>query len=81
MSGHVEKLLTLEDVAHLLAISAGTARKWASQEPHRLPPRQMIPGSPRLWRFHPQVVQAWLAGDVPAAAPRQVAARRGRRRA
>jgi len=80
MSG-VERLLTLEDVAHLLAISDKTARKWASQEPHRLPPRQMIPGSPRLWRFHPQVVEAWLSGDTPSTAPRQATVRRGRRRA
>ncbi len=76
-----QKLLTLDDIANLLAVSIATVRTWACREPHRLPPRQAIPGSPRLWRFHPAVVAEWLAGGMPAPMPRQAKSRPGRKRA
>ncbi|MBN6741698.1 hypothetical protein JKG47_14355 [Acidithiobacillus sp. MC6.1] len=66
-------------MSELLAISLGTARSWSKREPWRLPPRAVIPGSPRMWRFSPATVKAWLSGEIPPAQP-PVVLRRGRPR-
>lgn len=58
----MDKLLTMKEVAAILRVSYTTIRIWP---PHRLPPRVIIPGSPRLVRFRESDVQKWLSRNEP----------------
>lgn len=54
----MDKLLTMKELAEILRVSYGIIRQWPG---HRLPPRVIIPGSPRLVRFRESEVQKWLS--------------------
>ena len=62
-----DRLLTVEEVAHLLAINPGSLYHWISQ--HRGPPVRRL--SPRCVRFHPRDLDLWLDGltDYPPGRP------------
>lgn len=54
------KLLGPVELGEKLGLSDKTIYRVASQEPERLPRRIKLPGSSAL-RWHPQVVDNWLA--------------------
>lgn len=53
----MDKLLTYEDLAEMLATPVSTLKTWASRHPDRLPPRMKIG---RNTRFHPATVANWM---------------------
>lgn len=54
----MDRLLTMKELAEVLRVSYSVIRQWPS---HRLPPRVVIPGSPRLIRFRESEVMKWLS--------------------
>ena len=50
----MDRLLTMKELAEVLRVSYSRLRQWPS---HRLPPRVIIPGSPRMIRFRESEVQ------------------------
>ena len=72
------RLWTAEEVANYLRFSVKTVKRWASEEPDKLPPR--IAGMPGL-RWEPGVCVAWAQRkSVGEAMPVQGQAHGGRRR-
>ncbi|MBU2783615.1 helix-turn-helix domain-containing protein [Acidithiobacillus caldus] len=58
----MDRLLTMKELAEVLRVSYSVIRQWPS---HRLPPRVIIPGSPRMVRFRESEVQKWLSRSEP----------------
>lgn len=54
------KLIKIDELANILAISENTARKWAKTNPQKLPPRFRIPNSPKLIRYNMDDINNWL---------------------
>ncbi len=71
----MDRLLTMKELAEVLRVSYSRLRQWPS---HRLPPRVIIPGSPRMVRFRESEVQKWLSRSEPV--ERQHSVRIGRPR-
>lgn len=59
----LDKLLTLDDLAHVLGRSAQTIKKDLRRNPAAVPPRLQLPGT-RLLRWRACDVQAWLGQFV-----------------
>ena len=59
----MDRLLTVDDIAHILRRSPKTVRADVTRRPETLPPRVHVPGGRKvLWRV--QDVESWLERNV-----------------
>jgi hypothetical protein len=72
-----DRLWTMKHLAAYLGFAHSTVQKWASQEPHRLPPPVAACADPR---WEPSVCREWSIKNSGARNPQPMAARSGRRR-
>ena len=59
----MDKLLDVDELAHLLGRNAGTIKKDLKRNPFAVPPRVHLPGT-RLLRWRPRDVEQWLEEHI-----------------